>query len=275
MCLTRRSTVETVRRYSKLPHLWGLSKRLASWLEPSELGKETEDAPTLPHVHKLDQRLSDETRAALVQDYHEGASLADLQRTYSLGRSSVQRLLREARLRRRRKSLTDIEVAVLVELYESGLTIREIAAEQRLAKTTVQPCTYTRRHRNEINGAERQSRSNQVSPAHLPPLRYSDRRDSLSAVASGQIASAMDCHPADPGSHEYAATTAQVILTLDCDGPMHIPHRLVVPAECNRSASSSCPHASSPQPQGATSLSKSSDPPISMSSTWSAFHPRA
>lgn len=138
MCLTRRSTVETVRRYSKLPHLWGLSKRLASWLEPSELGKETEDAPTLPHVHKLDQRLSDETRAALVQDYHEGASLADLQRTYSLGRSSVQRLLREARLRRRRKSLTDIEVAVLVELYESGLTIREIAAEQRLAKTTVQ-----------------------------------------------------------------------------------------------------------------------------------------
>jgi hypothetical protein len=40
-------------------------------------------------------------------------------------------------VRRRRKSLTDEGVATLVE-DEAGLTIREIAGEQDLARTTVQ-----------------------------------------------------------------------------------------------------------------------------------------
>jgi DNA-directed RNA polymerase specialized sigma24 family protein len=128
--------VETVRRYSKLPHLWGLSKRLARRLEPSGTG--TDPMPALPHVHKLSQRLSEETVAALVRDYQDGASLEELQRRYSLSRGSVQRLLREAGARRRRRSLTDAEIEVLVERYEAGLTLREIAAEQGMAKTTVQ-----------------------------------------------------------------------------------------------------------------------------------------
>jgi uncharacterized protein (DUF433 family) len=92
----------------------------------------------LPHVHKLGQRLQDETVAALVQDYRRGAPLAELQRAYSLGRGSVQKLLREAGVRRRRKSLNDAEIAEVVERYEAGLTIREIASERQLAKTTVQ-----------------------------------------------------------------------------------------------------------------------------------------
>jgi hypothetical protein len=127
-----------VRRYSKLPHLWSLSKRLARWLETSGSSTDVGLSPTLPHIHKLSQRLSDETVAALVRDFESGALLAELQRTYSLGRGSVQRLLREAGVRRRRKSLTDVEVAQLVERYEAGLTVREIAAEQGVAKTTVQ-----------------------------------------------------------------------------------------------------------------------------------------
>jgi hypothetical protein len=127
-----------VRRYSKLPHLWSLSKRLARWLESSGLDDGNEPVSTLPRIHKLDQRMSDEPVAALVREYQAGASLADLQRKYLLGRGSVQRLLREAGVRRRRKSLTDAEVAVQVKLYKSGLTIREIAAEEGLAKTTVQ-----------------------------------------------------------------------------------------------------------------------------------------
>jgi DNA-directed RNA polymerase specialized sigma24 family protein len=88
-------------------------------------------------VHKLRQRLSDETVAALLRDYSSGASLADLQQAYSLSRGSVQRLLRDAGVRRRRKSLTDVEVAVLVNRYGAGLTLREIASEQGLPKTTV------------------------------------------------------------------------------------------------------------------------------------------
>jgi uncharacterized protein (DUF433 family) len=142
--LRKQNLVETVRRYSKLPHLWSLSKRLARWLEPSVPGVEPDPAPPSPHVHKLSQRLSEETVATLVRDYRDGASLAKLQRKYVLGRNSVQRLLREAGVRRHRESLTEEEIAVLVKCYKSGLTIREIATEQGLAKTTVQDAlTYS------------------------------------------------------------------------------------------------------------------------------------
>jgi DNA-directed RNA polymerase specialized sigma24 family protein len=60
----------------------------------------------LPRLHQLTQRLSNETVAALASDYRHGCSLAELQRRYSLSRSSVQKLLRERGVRRRRKSLT-------------------------------------------------------------------------------------------------------------------------------------------------------------------------
>jgi uncharacterized protein (DUF433 family) len=130
------TSVETVRRYSKQPHMWRSSKRLAKLLTSSSERSELTHA--LPHVHKLHQRLSDETAAMLVRDYKSGASLADLQQTYSLSRGSVQQLLREAGVRRRRRSLTDSNVSELVERYESGLTIREIASQQELPKTTVQ-----------------------------------------------------------------------------------------------------------------------------------------
>jgi DNA-directed RNA polymerase specialized sigma24 family protein len=82
--------------------------------------------------------LSETTVTALIRDYQGGAALADLQRTYSLSRGSVQKLLRERGVRRRRRSLTYAERAVLVERYGAGMTIREIAVEQGLAKTTVQ-----------------------------------------------------------------------------------------------------------------------------------------
>jgi uncharacterized protein (DUF433 family) len=128
--------VETVRRYSKQPHLWRTSKRLAKLMASPAAHTEPTLAPT--YVHKLRQRLSDETVAALLGDYRSGASLKDLQRTYSLGRSSVQQLLRDEGVRRRRKTLTEGEMAMLAERYKQGMTIREIAAEQGLAKTTVQ-----------------------------------------------------------------------------------------------------------------------------------------
>jgi hypothetical protein len=165
MHVTRRSTVETVRRYSKQPHLWRTSKRLAKLL--TSTAERTEPISVLPHVHKLGQRLSDETVAALVRDYRDGASLAKLQRKYFLGRSSVQRLLREAGVRRRRRSLTAAEIAVLVGRYETGLTIREIAAEQGLAKTTVQDAL--RRGGIEMRSAARRAEAQQPNLAQIFP----------------------------------------------------------------------------------------------------------
>jgi DNA-directed RNA polymerase specialized sigma24 family protein len=74
----------------------------------------------------------------MLHAYRAGASLAELQQQFGLSRGSVQRLLREAGVRRRQKRLSDPEVALLVERYEAGLTIREIATEQGFAKSTVQ-----------------------------------------------------------------------------------------------------------------------------------------
>jgi DNA-directed RNA polymerase specialized sigma24 family protein len=137
LALTGNSLVEAVRRYSKQPHLWSLSKRLAKLLtRPIE--QRAELSPSRPHVHKLAQRVTAEEARALQDAYRDGASLAELQLQLGLSRGSVQRVLREAGVRRRHKSLTDEKVEVLVRRYEAGMTIREIAAEQGLAKTTVQ-----------------------------------------------------------------------------------------------------------------------------------------
>lgn len=65
-------------------------------------------------------------------------SSTELRAKYSLGKGSVIRLLNDAGVQRRRRSLGSAEVAELVRLYETGLTIREIAAERGLPKTTVQ-----------------------------------------------------------------------------------------------------------------------------------------
>jgi uncharacterized protein (DUF433 family) len=113
-----------------------MSKRLDKLLSP--IAVRSQLTPAQPHVHKLGQRLSDKTVAALLRDYSTGGSLTDLQKTYSLSRGSVQRLLRNADVRRRRKSLSDAEVCALAERYDAGLTSREIASEQALPKTTVQ-----------------------------------------------------------------------------------------------------------------------------------------
>jgi uncharacterized protein (DUF433 family) len=123
-------------RFLELPPLLG-DRRPKAKLLTLPVERAVEPAP-VPRVHRLSQRLSEETVAALVSDYRSGASLDDLQRSYLLSRSSVQKLLSERGVKRRRRSLTQDELAVLVERYEAGQTIREIAAEQDLPKTTVQ-----------------------------------------------------------------------------------------------------------------------------------------
>jgi DNA-directed RNA polymerase specialized sigma24 family protein len=147
-----------VRRYSNQPQLRRTSKQLAKLLSPDSGGKtRTRPQPgPAPHVRKLGQRLSAETIEALQHAYQAGASLAKLQRDFELGRSSVQRLLREAGVMRRRKSLTDAKVSALVEQYAAGLAIREIAAKQHLPKSTVQDA---------LNGGRRPARTPESAPA--------------------------------------------------------------------------------------------------------------
>jgi hypothetical protein len=111
-------SVETVRRYSKQPHLWSLSKRLERLLA-LPAGRTT-PIPVRPHVHKLAHRLTEEEVSTLQDAYRAGTSLAELQQQFGLSRGSVQRVLREAGVRRRWKSLTETEVAGLVKRYEAA-----------------------------------------------------------------------------------------------------------------------------------------------------------
>ena len=105
----------------------------------------------------MSQRLSNETVAALVSDYRSGASLDDLQRSYLLSRGSVQKLLRERGVKHRRRSLTQDELAVLVERYEADQTIGRSLPSR----------TY-RRPRCRMRWHELVLKSNQL-PAGVPP----------------------------------------------------------------------------------------------------------
>jgi hypothetical protein len=96
-----------------------MKKRLARLLDPDRpMPKRMSASAPQPRIHKLSQRLQANTVTAMQEDYRDGSSLADLQENHRLGRGSVQRLLREAGVRQRRKSLTSDEVAVLVKRYE-------------------------------------------------------------------------------------------------------------------------------------------------------------
>ena len=130
--------VGVLRRYSRQPHLERTAKRLARLLDPAVAP--VRKAPNVPvrTVHRIDQRLSPETVAALVADYRSGMSSTELQARYCLGKSSVLRLLGESGVEMRRRGLSDDQLEAVLARYKSGLTIREVAAELGLPKTTVQ-----------------------------------------------------------------------------------------------------------------------------------------
>jgi DNA-directed RNA polymerase specialized sigma24 family protein len=89
-------------------------------------------------IHRIDVRLSAAVLAQLVADYEFGASTAELQARFGLSKGSVRSILHGSGVRVRRQPLTDEVVDTIVELYESGLSIRETAKALGLPKTTVQ-----------------------------------------------------------------------------------------------------------------------------------------
>lgn len=57
---------------------------------------------------------------------------------YQLSRSSVRRLLREAGVPRRYQAMTEAEADQAAELYQSGLTIAQVATKLNRPWSTVQ-----------------------------------------------------------------------------------------------------------------------------------------
>ncbi|WP_375430995.1 hypothetical protein [uncultured Friedmanniella sp.] len=130
--------VGVLRRYSRQPHLWRIAKRVQKILDERPQPIEEIGPDQMRHVHKLEHRLDPATLAALVDDYAAGMSSTELQEKYSLGKASVLRLLAEAGVEMRRRSLKPEQVTRVVERYQAGLDIRGVAAEMGLPKTTVQ-----------------------------------------------------------------------------------------------------------------------------------------
>lgn len=97
------------------------------------------EAPTvLGRVHRLDVRLGTEALKQLIDDYEAGVTSTELRERYGLSKGSVLRVLHEAGVATRRQPLSADRVASACRLYASGLTIRQVAAELGVPKTTVQ-----------------------------------------------------------------------------------------------------------------------------------------
>jgi DNA-directed RNA polymerase specialized sigma24 family protein len=82
---------------------------------------------------RVGKRLKAEAIEHLVAEYVAGTTAAELGRRHGLAKSSVLRLVRQAGERVRHQRLSQSETARLVELYQAGLSQKDIA--ERLGKS--------------------------------------------------------------------------------------------------------------------------------------------
>lgn len=97
-------------------------------------------ATRLRPAWRISERVDADWRSMLVNEYLGGATVDDLVRRHDLGRASVRRLLKEAGVPMKRAALSKEQRLQAVALYESGLSIREVALTLGRSKTTVQDC---------------------------------------------------------------------------------------------------------------------------------------
>ncbi len=94
--------------------------------------------PPGPIPRSLQRRLSSEVQEAIVSRYAAGESAKALSQEFDISRDGVRRLLKGAHVSIRTQFIATPEtVAQIIELYESGLTIREVATQVGCAYGTV------------------------------------------------------------------------------------------------------------------------------------------
>lgn len=89
-------------------------------------------------IYRVESRLGPDVIAQLVVDYGTGVSSTQLQKVYGLSKGSVLGLLHDADVKMRHRGLSSGQRVEAVDLYQSGSSIREVATELSVPKTSVQ-----------------------------------------------------------------------------------------------------------------------------------------
>ncbi|MGL5824563.1 MAG: hypothetical protein ACRCYU_06970 [Nocardioides sp.] len=111
-------------------------------------------------------RVDGATRTELADAYLAGSTVADLQVQYGLGKESVRKLLAQADVPTRRNPLSEVQLAQAIELYESGLSVRQVGAAIGVPKTTIRDSLA--RAGVQMRPARRVARSPADRPWRLP-----------------------------------------------------------------------------------------------------------
>ena len=116
-------------------------------MNPALLTYVTDGPPARPRrrrarrpERRVGKRLQPETIERLVAEYRTGSTAADLGRRYGLAKTTVLRLIRQAGERVRHPRFSASETARLVELYEAGLTQKNIAEQLGRSPSAVWHC---------------------------------------------------------------------------------------------------------------------------------------
>jgi transposase-like protein len=99
----------------------------------------TSDKPRSPHplIHAARRRLTADERSRLAADYESGRSTTWLMRTYHLGKGTVLNILAEQGVKMRGQGIPADRLSEAVDLYESGLSLKAIAARLDCSAETV------------------------------------------------------------------------------------------------------------------------------------------
>ena len=80
-----------------------------------------------PRVKRGWNRLSAEHQAAVIAQYDSGTTSIALAEEFGVAKSTILRILRDARVVVRRQPMTSEQVGKAADLYESGLSLSQVA----------------------------------------------------------------------------------------------------------------------------------------------------
>jgi hypothetical protein len=128
--------VDVVAAYSNLLHPHKTRGQLQRLLETARTSTR-EPNVLLPEVRALRRRLGEETVAKITADYEAGRPTTQLMAEHSISKAGVLKLLKDAGVTMRRRSMTEEQVRQARELREQGASIANVAAELQLARETI------------------------------------------------------------------------------------------------------------------------------------------